>query len=266
MKPAQKPAQKPASKPARKAAAPARTTLDPAEQARFAALSHDWWREGGSFSALQAYNPLRISFIREAVASIQGRELQGKTPFEGLQILDIGCGGGLLAEPLARLGGSVTGIDATPAAIAAAKAHAKESGLSVDYRVSTIERFKPGRKFDVVIASEVLEHVTDVEGFLTHAAALVRPGGALVVTTVNRTLRALAFGIIAAEHVLRLVPIGTHSWKKFVKPSEIAAVLHQNGFTVEDIRGALFNPLTGQMRPSHTDLAVNYMLWARKAK
>lgn len=242
-----------------------RNTLDPHEQSRFGALSHEWWAEDGAFAALAAYNPIRLAYIREAVTKGMGRDVSGKTPLKGLRILDIGCGGGILAEPLARMGAKVTGLDATAPAIAAAKQHAKQSGLEIDYRLSTIERFKPSAKFDVVVASEVLEHVADAESFLQNAASMLRPGGVLVITTINRTLRSLTFGIIAAEHILKMVPIGTHSWKKFIKPSEIAALLEGTGAEVQDVMGVLYNPLTKRMRTSRSDLAVNYMLWALKA-
>lgn len=239
-------------------------TLDPAEQARFASLSGQWWAEGGELDALKAYNPVRLAFIRGAVTEGLKHKGTARQPLKNLSALDIGCGGGLLAEPLARMGAKVTGIDATPEAIAAARSHARNSGLEIDYRVTTIERFAPGKKYDLVIASEVLEHVADAESFLTGACSLLRPGGVIVVTTFNRTLRSLALGIIAAEHILKVAPVGTHSWKKFLKPSEVAAVLRESGVQVEDVQGALYNPLTGRMRASRTDLAVNYMLWGRK--
>lgn len=256
---------KSAARPNRRPEATPNTTLDPAEQARFAGLGQEWWTEDGALAGLQAYNPVRLTYIRQAVATAMGHDASGKTPLKGLSILDIGCGGGILAEPLARMGAEVTGLDATAQAIAAAKQHAKQSGLKIDYRLSTIERFKPNRKYDVVVASEVLEHVADAESFLTHAAALVRPGGVLVITTFNRTLRSLALGIIAAEHILKLAPIGTHSWKKFIKPSEIAAILDKSRMDVQDVTGALYNPITRRMRISRSDLAVNYMLWASRA-
>lgn len=244
--------------------APGKTTLDPAEQARFAGLGSHWWGEDSELEGLKAYNPVRIGFLKDAVQEGLGHKGTEKLPFAGLRMLDIGCGGGILAEELARLGAQVTGIDATPEAIAAAKAHAARSRLDIAYQVSTIERFKHKTVFDVVIASEVLEHVADPELFLQQAAKQVRKGGILLVTTFNRTLRSLAFGIIAAEHLLRVAPIGTHSWKKFLRPSEVAALLEENGLQVQEVKGALYNPITGKMRPSRTDLAVNYMLWARK--
>lgn len=243
----------------RKAAAT--STLDPAEQARFAGLSGHWWGENSELEGLKAYNPVRVGFLQDAVREGLG---QSASTLKGLKILDIGCGGGILSEELARLGAQVTGIDATPEAIAAAKAHAAKSKLVITYQVSTIEHFKHKTAFDVVIASEVLEHVAEPELFLQHAAKQVRKGGILLVTTFNRTLRSLAFGVIAAEHLLRVAPIGTHSWKKFLKPSEVVALLEKNGLQVQEVKGALYNPITGKMRPSRTDLAVNYMLWAKK--
>lgn len=239
----------------RKAApTPAPSTLDPTEQARFASLADSWWAPEGELQGLMAYNPVRVAYIREAAGG----------SLKKLRVLDIGCGGGILAEALAREGAQVTAIDATPEAISAAKTHAAHSRLEIAYHVSTIERFKTAKPFDIVIASEVLEHVANPEAFLQGAAGQLRQGGIMIVTTFNRTLRSLAFGIIAAEHLLHLAPIGAHSWKKFLRPSEVADILEPCGLEVQDVTGALYNPLTGKMRPSKTDLAVNYMLAARK--
>lgn len=244
----------------------ARSTVDAREQQHFAALGEQWWAEDGALAGLMAYNPVRLAFIRQAVSEGLGHKGAARLPLKGLSVLDIGCGGGLLAEPLARLGAKVTGIDTTASAIAAAKKHAAAGGLSIDYRLSAIERFKPAGKFDVVIASEVLEHVSDAATFLGHAARLVKPKGVMVITTFNRTLRSLALGIITVEHILRLAPVGTHSWKKFLKPSEVAGILATNGLETHDVTGAVYNPLTKRMSASRTDLAVNYMLWAQRTR
>jgi 2-polyprenyl-6-hydroxyphenyl methylase/3-demethylubiquinone-9 3-methyltransferase len=242
---------------------PARSsTLDPAEQARFSRLEGDWWQAESALQGLRAYNPVRLTFIRQAAQ--QGLGLKDANPLKGLSILDIGCGGGLLAEPLARAGAKVTGLDATPASIAAARRHAKACGLAIDYRVSTIERFSSPQPFDMVIASEVLEHVADADAFLRQAARLVRPGGVMVVTTLNRTLRSLALGVIAAEHMLNLAPIGTHTWHKFRKPSEVAAALTAEGLVMGGLSGARYNPLTGAMTAAPHDLTINYLLWAQR--
>jgi len=244
-------------------------TVDPQEQARFAALGNEWWAEDGELDALKAYNPVRLAFIREAVAEGLGHKpalkATEKTPLAGLKVLDIGCGGGILAEPLAKLGAQVTGIDATAEAIEAARAHAIKQKLNIDYHVTTTDSFKPAAKFDVVIASEVLEHVADADVFLAQGAALLRKGGVMVVTTFNRTLKSLAFGVWAAERLLQAAPKGTHDWKKFRKPSEVAAILAAQGLELQDVQGALYNPLTGTMRASRRHLDINYMLWAKKA-
>ncbi len=229
-------------------------TVDPAEQAHFAALGGDWWDPAGPFKALHAYTPVRMQFIRRAL----GR------PLGGLRVLDIGCGGGLLSEALAKAGAIVTGCDTTAESIAAAKEHAKRHKLPIRYLTAEVAQLPPRETFDLVIASEVLEHVSDDRAFLADAAARVKPGGILVITTLNRTLPALLLGVVAAEHMLGLAPKGTHQWQKFRKPSEVAAALEPLGLVVKGISGARYNPLFNEMTLAPTATSINYLLWAHK--
>ena len=237
-----------------------RTAADPGEQAHFAALHSSWWDKAGPMAALHAYNPVRLAYIAAAAEQGLGRELSG------LRILDIGCGAGILSEALARTGAQVTGLDATPELIAAAQKHAQEQHLNIDYICRELDQFKPKQKFDLIVASEVLEHVTDVPAFLQAACARLAPGGIFVTSTMNRTKRALLLGILAAEHVLDLAPKGTHHWQKFIRPSELTNWLDALGLTTMDISGARYNPLTKRMKLAPQDTAINYLLWAQAQK
>ncbi|MGI9421108.1 MAG: bifunctional 2-polyprenyl-6-hydroxyphenol methylase/3-demethylubiquinol 3-O-methyltransferase UbiG [Geminicoccaceae bacterium] len=248
--------------------APRSPSADPEEIARFDALAGDWWDETGPMAPLHKLNPVRLAYIRDRVTAHHGRSAEGRTPLAGLRILDVGCGGGLLAEPLARMGAEVTGIDLAPAHIDGAKRHAADAGLSIDYRVASIEDLADhGGRFDLVCAMEVVEHVPDQPAFLQCAAALVRPataehkGGALVMATLNRTVRAFALGIVAAEYVLGWLPKGTHDWSRFVRPSEAARSLRRGGLRVEDLTGVSYDPLRDRFHLTQ-DPAVNYMLFA----
>jgi 2-polyprenyl-6-hydroxyphenyl methylase / 3-demethylubiquinone-9 3-methyltransferase len=230
------------------------------EVARFDALAADWWDPAGPMAPLHRINPLRIGWLRDTIAAHFRRS--GDGPLEGLEMLDIGCGAGLLAEPLSRLGASVTGLDPAAASIEIARAHAAATGAELTYRTGTVEDLAgEGAKFDVVLAMEVVEHVNDVAAFVASAASLVRPGGLIVLSTLNRTLRSFALAIVGAEYVLRWLPPGTHRWEQFVTPDELAAALRAAGLRVERRRGMVFDPLRREWKLS-ADMAVNYFMTA----
>ncbi len=244
---------------------PASSAID-AELSKFAAMAETWWDPDGPFRPLHTFNPKRLAYIRDRAADRFGRDITARRPFEGLRLLDIGCGGGLLCEPMARLGFEVTGIDATEKNVRVAGVHAEQGGLDIDYRCATPEDLPgDGPTFDVVLTMEVVEHVADVNAFLNSCATLVAPGGLLIGATLNRTLKALALAKVGAEYVLRWLPAGTHDWRKFVKPSEFAAGLRAGGMTVDGFAGLTFNPLAGAWSLSR-DLDVNYMIAAHKAR
>ena len=244
----------------------ARGTIDPGEVERFAQLASQWWDAEGDFRPLHRINPVRLSFIREKLVSHFARDRQAMRPFEGLRCLDIGCGGGLVAEPLTRLGFAVTGIDADAAALEVARSHARESDLSIDYRAATAEELAAEQQiFDVVLALEVIEHVAEVKLFIAALARLVRPGGALIAATINRTAKSFLFAVVGAEYVLRWLPRGTHRWEKFVRPSEFAGGLRRHGMVVRELAGMAWAPRTGNWSLG-ADLAVNYLLFATQPK
>jgi 2-polyprenyl-6-hydroxyphenyl methylase/3-demethylubiquinone-9 3-methyltransferase len=243
----------------------ARTTIDQAEVDRFSAMAAEWWDPTGKFRPLHKFNPVRLTYIRDMVCGQFGRDPRAHRPLEGLRILDIGCGGGLLSEPMARMGADVLGADASEKNSGIAKAHAAGSGVPVDYRAVTAEALaEAGESFDVVLNMEVVEHVSDVDFFLTTCASMVRPGGMTFVATINRTMKAAALAIFAAENVLRWLPRGTHQYEKLVRPEEIEKPLTASGLTVTDRTGVFFNPLLNQWNLSK-DMDVNYMLVARRA-
>ena len=237
-------------------------TLDREEVARFAKVAGQWWDANGPFKPLHRITPLRLTYIREQLCRRFNRDkTQGQT-LAGLSVLDIGCGGGLVAEPLARLGATVTGIDPGEANILAASAHAQGMGLAIDYRIATAEEIAAsGVTFDAVLLLEVVEHVPDVPTFLKGIAPLLKPGGIIVLSTLNRTLKAYAFMIIAAELILRWVPAGTHQWQRFVTPEELRAALRAAGLTPADTTGLVYNPLTDEFSLSR-DTDVNYFATA----
>ena len=238
-------------------------TVDPREAAQFAALADRWWDAEGPFRPLHLLAPARMGFIADAVARNFGRP-RGVGQLEGLTAIDIGCGGGLATEPLARLGARAVGLDVTEANVAAARAHAAAGGLTIDYRVGTAEAAAAaGEAYDLVVSLEVVEHVPDPDGFLDAAARLVAPGGLLVLATINRTGKSLALAKFAAEYVLRWLPRGTHDWRKFLKPSEAARPLRQAGLAIDRVAGVAYAPLTGEWRPS-MDVSMNYMLAAAR--
>jgi 2-polyprenyl-6-hydroxyphenyl methylase/3-demethylubiquinone-9 3-methyltransferase len=238
------------------------STAAPDEIARFSAMAEAWWDPTGSFKPLHRFNPVRLGFLRSRLVGHFERDPKALSPFTGLRLLDIGCGGGLLAEPLTRMGFAVTGIDAAEKNIAIARLHAEGAGLAVDYRVASPEMLA-AESYDVVLAMEVVEHVADAALFMAEAARLVRPGGVLVAATLNRTPQAFALGIVGAEYLLRWVPRGTHDWRKFVTPAELAGHFRRNGLLLKEIRGFSFSPLKDEWTES-ADLSVNYAAWAIK--
>jgi 2-polyprenyl-6-hydroxyphenyl methylase/3-demethylubiquinone-9 3-methyltransferase len=233
-------------------------SVDASEIAKFSALAAQWWDPAGKFAPLHKFNPVRLQFIREVVAAHFGR--QGLKPFEGLTLLDIGCGGGLLSEPMARLGFSVLGADASEKNVKTAAAHAAEAGVAVDYRATTAEALA-GRSFDVVLNMEVVEHVADLRAYLAACATLMKPGGLMFIATINRTLKSLALAKIGAEYVLRWLPAGTHDWNRFVAPRQLQAILEETGLKILKMQGVSFDPLTWDWRLTN-DTDVNYMVVA----
>lgn len=239
----------------------ARSSIDPAEVERFSRIAAEWWDPKGKFAPLHKFNPVRLAFIRDHALYRFGRDGAERRPFEGLRLLDIGCGGGLLSEPMARLGFEVTAVDASERNIATASTHAAGQGLSIDYRASTAEALLEAGEppFDVILNMEVIEHVADPGEYLRTCARLLKPGGLMFVATLNRTLKALALAKIGAEYVLRWLPAGTHDWSKFLKPEEIRGFLEGEPVTVDGPYGVVFNPLTGRWSES-VDTDVNYMM------
>jgi 2-polyprenyl-6-hydroxyphenyl methylase/3-demethylubiquinone-9 3-methyltransferase len=238
-------------------------SLDAEEVRRFERLAKEWWDERGKFRALHAINPARLAFIVQEAQRWRSGNVPVFRPLEGLSVIDIGCGGGILSEPLARLGAGVTGIDPVEESIGVAKAHAQALGLPIAYRTATAEDIVRERQvFDAVMASEVVEHVADVDSFLRTCRALCKPGGLLILSTLNRTAKSYGLAILAAERVLGLVPPGTHDWKKFIKPEELEAALSAAGFKRLSLSGIVFHPLTGAWGLSATDTSVNYMVSA----
>ena len=242
------------------------STVNDAEVAKFTAMAEEWWDPKGKFRPLHKFNPVRLAYIRDHLIRHFGRDAQSIRPFEDLKILDVGCGGGLLCEPLTRLGAKVTGIDAAERNIAIASIHAEKSGLPIDYRAATSEALvAAGEKFDVVLNMEVVEHVDNVPLYMKSCADLVTPGGLMFTATLNRTARSWALAIVGAEYVLRWLPRGTHDWKKFLTPEEINAQLRRNGLKVIDQTGVSYNPLADEWRAS-SDMGVNYMVLAERPR
>jgi 2-polyprenyl-6-hydroxyphenyl methylase/3-demethylubiquinone-9 3-methyltransferase len=243
---------------------PGTSTLDDTEVKRFAALAAEWWDPNGKFRPLHKLGPARLAFIRQEIVRHFALTSGGLRPFEGLSVLDIGCGGGLVSEPVARLGGSVTGIDPAAENIEAARRHASSQGLTIDYRASLVEDLvAEGRTFDCVLCLEVVEHVPDVAAFLATCAKLVRPGGLMILSTINRTLKAYGLAIVGAEYILRWLPVGTHQWERFVTPDELARHAEAAGLAVSAREGLVYNPLTDAWSLSQ-DLDVNYMASAAR--
>tara|TARA_Y100001970_G_scaffold276097_1_gene378308 strand:+ start:9500 stop:10243 length:744 start_codon:yes stop_codon:yes gene_type:complete len=240
------------------------TTIDPKDVARFSAIADEWWDPDGKFKPLHRFNPIRLQYIRDQMCIKFDRDPRSLTPFNGLRFLDVGCGGGLISEPLARMGAEVTGIDASDRNISVAQIHANQNGLDIDYRSTTVEDLTiTGETFDAVISLEVVEHVANVDLFLAGCAALMSENGVIFLATLNRTVKSFTFGIIGAEYILRWLPRGTHNWKKFIRPSEIVRGLRRNRVAVKDISGLSLNPITGEWRISG-DVSVNYVLFGAR--
>lgn len=243
-----------------------RSTIDQAEVDRFSAMAAEWWDPTGKFKPLHKFNPVRLAYLRDAISTEFGRDPRSARPLTGLRVLDIGCGGGLLSEPVARMGAEVVGADPSERNIGIASTHARESGVNVDYRAVTAETLaEAGETFDVVMNMEVVEHVADVDFFLTTCAGMVRPGGLMFVATINRTMKAMALAILGAEYVLRWLPRGTHQYEKLVRPEEIEKPLTSSGMEIFARTGVFFNPIQNQWNLSK-DMDVNYMMVARKPK
>ena len=237
-------------------------TIDPEEIRRFAAQAETWWDPEGSFRTLHRINPARLGFIRQHLTTHFRSDPLSLRPFDGLTALDIGCGGGLVAEPMARLGFTVTGIDAGAEAIDVARTHAEATGLSIDYRVADAESIaEADKRFDAVLALEVIEHVADPDDFFTAVSKLVRSGGAFIGATLNRTPKSFALAILGAEYIFRWLPPGTHDWRKFLRPSEFVLGLRRNGFVATQIAGLVYDLQRGQWLLS-SDLQCNYMIAA----
>jgi 2-polyprenyl-6-hydroxyphenyl methylase/3-demethylubiquinone-9 3-methyltransferase len=239
------------------------STVDPAEVAKFSKLSQEWWDPKGKMAPLHKINPLRLGYIRDSACRKFERNVRSLNCLSGLRLLDIGCGAGLLCEPLSRLGAQVIGVDPAPSNIAAAKLHADRGHLSIDYRCTTVEQMDVRERFDIVLAMEVVEHVTDVGLFLKRCASMLKPGGMMVVSTLNRNWKSFALAIVGAEYVLRWLPRGTHQWEKFVTPDELAKYLLDNRLVVTEETGVVYSPFADKWTLS-SDLDVNYMVVAEE--
>ncbi|GAB4517906.1 MAG: bifunctional 2-polyprenyl-6-hydroxyphenol methylase/3-demethylubiquinol 3-O-methyltransferase UbiG [Amphiplicatus sp.] len=242
-----------------------RSSVDPAEVEKFSQMAAEWWDPFGKFRPLHKFNPVRLGYIRDGACAHFRRDRRARRPLEGLRLLDVGCGGGLVCEPMRRLGAAVVGIDAAPANIEVAKLHAAEAGLDIDYRAATLETLLEAGEppFDIVLNLEVVEHVADPAAFLKDSAALVKPGGLMIVATINRTLKAFALAKIGAEYILRWLPRGTHDPRKFLRPEEVKAPLAEAGMTVTATAGVSYQPLLDLWRITE-DTDVNYMVTAVK--
>jgi 2-polyprenyl-6-hydroxyphenyl methylase/3-demethylubiquinone-9 3-methyltransferase len=246
------------------ASKPHAASVDAAEVERFSRHATDWWNPRGPLAALHKLNPVRLAYIRNRTAARFGRDPKKLDCLAGLRMLDIGCGGGILSEPLARLGVEIVGADPAEDNIAAARAHAQDGGIAVDYRATTAEELAAqAERFDVVLAMEVVEHVTDVPLFVETCASMVKPGGLMIAATLNRTLKSFALAIVGAEYVLRWLPRGTHQWDKFVTPAELETAVENSGLRVTGERGVIYNPFADRWQLS-SDMDVNYMLVAER--
>ncbi|MDB6176797.1 bifunctional 2-polyprenyl-6-hydroxyphenol methylase/3-demethylubiquinol 3-O-methyltransferase UbiG [Paracoccus sp. Z330] len=241
------------------------TSIDPAEIAKFEAMAAEWWDPAGKFKPLHLMNPVRLDYITTQICAEFGRDQTDLRALEGLRILDIGCGGGLVSEPMARLGAEVIGADAAEGNISVARVHAHQQGLQIDYRATTAESLRDeGESFDVVLALEIVEHVADPATFIETCRNLVRPGGLVILSTINRTVKSFGAAIVGAEWIMRWLPKGTHDWQRFITPDELAHQASQAGLHVADARGMVFNPITFGWKMSERDLSVNYILTGRR--
>ena len=238
----------------------AKTTVDPAEVAKFEAMAAEWWDVNGKFKPLHMLNPCRLDYITQQIAAQFDRDLTASAPFDGLRLLDIGCGGGLLSEPMARLGATVIGADAAEGNIPVAQVHADQQGLEIDYRHTTAEALaEAGEQFDVVLNMEVVEHVSDPLIYLTACQQLLKPGGLMICSTLNRNPKSYAVAIIGAEHIMRWLPKGTHEWRKFITPDELYDLIKNAGLEPVNRSGFVFNPIAWSWSLSDRDLSVNYV-------
>ena len=236
-----------------------RVTIDPDEIAKFTAMAADWWNPNGQFKPLHKFNPIRLEYIRDRLCKQFARDPYAAQPLSGLRLLDIGCGGGLLSEPMARLGAEIVGADAAEANIKTAQTHATQQGLKIDYRVQTAEQLNAaGEKFDAILNMEVIEHVADPQVFLNECAAMLKPDGIMFLATLNRTLKSFALAIVGAEYILRWLPRGTHEWDKFITPAELEVMASKAGLDTLSTTGVSFNPLSDKWRQTG-DMSVNYM-------
>lgn len=241
------------------------STVDPSEVAKFEAMAAEWWDPHGKFKPLHMMNPVRLDYITTQIAGEFDRDLSQDTPFKGLRILDIGCGGGLLCEPMARLGAEIVGVDAAGGNIPVAQAHAAQSDLNIDYRHTTAEALaEAGEQFDIVLNMEVVEHVADPPAYLTACQQLLKPGGLHLCSTINRNPKSFAVAIVGAEFVMRWLPKGTHEWNKFITPDELYELLRNAGLEPVDRKGYVFNPISWRWSISDRDLSVNYVTAALK--
>jgi len=244
----------------------AATTIDPAEIEKFRRMAEEWWDPRGKFRPLHRFNPVRLGFLKDRLCRHFGRDPAAERPLAGLRLLDIGCGGGLVTEPMARLGADMVGVDATQRNVEVARLHAAEGGLAIDYRHAAAEDLAAaGERFDAVLALEIVEHVASLDLFVASTAQLVRPGGLAVFATLNRTLKAFALAIVGAEYVLGWLPRGTHDWRKFVRPSELEAAMRASGLTLSDTTGVSFNPILDRWSLGG-DLDVNYLAVATRGE
>lgn len=241
------------------------TTLNEAEVEQFSKISHDWWDEKGPFKPLHDLNPTRLQYIVSTLTAHLGVSSEGTSPLQGIRLLDLGCGGGLVSEPMCRLGADVIGVDASEATIAVAKKHALQMGLQIDYRQTSVEAMVAmgEEPFDVILAMEIVEHVADVQAFIDYCLKLLKPGGALIFSTINRTWKAYVVAIVGAEYVMRWLPRGTHDWNKFLTPAELASHARLAGALVQDVTGMSFCPFSWSWSLGK-DLDVNYLMYAVK--
>ncbi len=243
--------------------AAAQTTIDPTEVEKFSKMAAEWWNPKGKFGVLHVFNPVRLAYIKEQACARFGRDPFDPKPFKGLRFLDIGCGGGLLTEPMARLGADIVGVDPSAKNIKTAQVHAAEQELEIDYRCATAEDLAGGQ-FDVILNMEVIEHVSDPRNFTKICSAMLKPEGLMFVATISRTLKSFGFAIIGAEYVLGWLPKGTHHWEKFIKPEELKTWLAENGVTIKGETGVTYHPLANGWKRSR-DMDVNYMLVGQTA-
>lgn len=243
----------------------AKNTIDQSEVAKFEAMASEWWNKKGKFKPLHMLNPTRLSYITEQITDTFQRDTTNPQPLKGLRLLDIGCGGGLLSEPMTRLGAKVVGADAAVGNISVARLHARQSGLDIDYRHTTAETLvEQGELFDVILNMEVIEHVADPQTLIDSCEALLKPGGLMICSTINRNSKSYLFAIIGAERVMRWLPVGTHVWQKFIKPDELTQIIKNSGLENKDKKGFCFNPLMWKWSVSSEDLSVNYVVASTK--